>query len=162
MPNFDLSRWQSDYETAPAERDASVATEVPDGTHQAQICRVELKESKTNANPMLEFELDLLGNYAGRKLWKRCMLTNPDNIKYLKADLYTCGVKIPNINDLNDEGVLAMLIGVTLEITKKTKGEFSNVYFNKRITLSPSKGSGLVSRPRAGHPSGVEDDSVPF
>ncbi|MEX5694994.1 DUF669 domain-containing protein, partial [Pseudomonas syringae] len=66
----DLSKFQADYDTAPTAREGGGArTDIPDGNYQAQVSRVELKESKAG-DPMLEFELDLLGKYAGRKLWR--------------------------------------------------------------------------------------------
>jgi hypothetical protein len=157
MQTFDLSKWEEDYATAPAERDGSgERTEVADGKYQAKVARVELKDSK-QGNAMLEWELDILGpRSAGRKIWRRNMLASADNIKWLKQDLFTCGLTLQRLNDLNDQRVLSALIGVTLQVTKKTKGDYSNVYFDKRIALGaqPAAKQGVVPA--------VDDDDVPF
>jgi hypothetical protein len=159
MPNFDLSQWQSDYESAPAERENKGSDSVPDGKYQVRISRLTMTESKKGNNPMLEFELDILGpKCAGRKLWKRNMLVSADNIKWLKGDLYVCGLVLKNLNDLNDQEILGTLIGVTLEVTKKTKGEYENVYLDKRITIdAPTQGG---RRPAV--PLSASSDDVPF
>ena len=176
MPGFDLSRWENDYASAPAERD-NASVEVPDGKYQVRVARVELKESK-QGNPMLEWELDIIGpRSAGRKLWRRNMLASAENVKWLKADLATCGVVLARLNDLNDERTLAPLIGVTLEVRKKTKGEYDNVYLDKRIGLGLQP---PVSMPRSAKPAepphayadrrdnsdftaaAISDDDVPF
>jgi hypothetical protein len=159
----DLSQWQRDYETAPAERDKS-QTEVPDGKYQVRVTRVELKDSK-QGNPMLEWELDILGpRHAHRKLWRRNMLTSSENIKFLKSDLYTCGVTLTLVNDLNNEPTLRALIGVTLEVTKKTKGDFENVYFDKRIELgAPTpRATGSRTATQAAPRPPIAEDDIPF
>jgi hypothetical protein len=156
MPNFDLSKWQKDYESAPAEREER--DDVPDGNYQVRVARAEMKESK-QGNPMLNWELDILGpRYANRKLWRNNVLASAENIKYLKSDLYICGVQLQNLNDINRDDVRTKLIGVTLEVTVKTKGENRNVYFNKRIQIAaPQQGT----RPAA-YSQRIGDDDVPF
>jgi hypothetical protein len=154
----DLSKYQSAWQDAPAERNSGGShDEVRDGTYQVKVYRVELKESK-QGNPMLEWELDIMAPKSiGRKLWRRNMLGSADNIHFLKADLGTCGLTLSNIDDLNSESTLRKLIGVTLEIVKKTKGEYSNVYFNKKITLGAGTG---VAPPPAN--TGYDESDIPF
>ena len=53
------------------------------------------------------------------------------NLKWLKTDLFRCGLELEKLTDLPSR--LEELIGVRLEITKKTSGEYSNTYFNKRL-----------------------------
>lgn len=161
MPGFDLSKWEDAYATAPAERENTGGAEVPDGKYQARVSRVELKASK-QGNPMLEWELDIIGpRCAGRKLWRRNMLASPENVKWLKADLAACGVTLARLNDLNDERYLAPLIGVTLEVRKKTKGEYDNVYIDKRVELGGAPPMVSAPRPRP-VVTDISDDDVPF
>lgn len=158
MPGFDLSKWQDDYDSAPTERD-SKGGDTPDGKYQVRLDRLELTTSK-KGDPMLEWEFTILGpKCAGRKLWRRNVLVSADNARWLKGDLYTCGLTLKRLNDLNDEGVLCTLIGVTLEVTKKTKGEYENVYLDKRITLSAGQ---PTASPRRAAKTVVDLDDIPF
>jgi len=134
MPNFDLSQWEEVYKDAPVEREGH--DDVPDGNYQVRVARVEMTESK-NGNPMLAWELDIInGAHAGRKLWRNNVIASAENVKYLKVDLHTAGLTLQKLSDLNDERNLRPLIGVTLEVTKKTKGGNKNVYINRRIALT--------------------------
>lgn len=148
MPNFDFNQWEEAYRDAPVEREGS--GDVPDGNYQVRVARVEMTESK-KGSPMLAWELDIInGAHAGRKLWRNNVIASYENVKYLKVDLHTAGLTLQKLSDLNDERNLRPLIGVTLEVTKKTKGENKNVYINRRIALA--------SAPRAA--ATMED--VPF
>ena len=52
-------------------------------------------------------------------------------------------------------GKLETLLDVGLEVTKRTKNEFENIYFNRRIVLSDED----AAAPSAGHDV---DDMIPF
>ncbi len=158
MPGFDLSKWEDDYKTAPAEREGQGGGSVPDGKYQVRVARVELTESKLKHSPMLAWELDIIsGPQRGRKLWRNNVLVSAENIRYLKLDLGTCGLVLKQLNDLNNESTLEKLIGVTLEVTQKTKGENRNVYFDKRILVAKPQGQA----PETPAPAWSNDD-VPF
>jgi hypothetical protein len=80
---------------------------------------------------MLTLALRVLGpRHANRLLWRNIVFT-AKSIKYAKADLYTCGLALVNLSDLASR--LPELLDVNLEITKRTKGENENIYFNRRI-----------------------------
>jgi hypothetical protein len=53
-------------------------------------------------------------------------------------------------------GKLESLLDVGLEVTKRTKNEFENIYFNRRIVLS---GEDASSEPSADHDV---NDMIPF
>jgi hypothetical protein len=58
-----------------------------------------------------------------------------ENLKWLKNDLHVCGLVIQKVSDLPAH--LEKLLDVKLEVTKRTKGESENVYFNRKIVLDP-------------------------
>jgi len=90
--------------------------------------------ARTSGNPQLKWTLKILGpRYEGRLLWRYNQFATRENLDWLKTDLHTCGVEIEKLSELPDR--LEDLLDVTLEVTKKTKGEFSSVYFNRRIEI---------------------------
>jgi len=128
--DIDLSEWNDDYEAAPIEENKF--DDVPDGKYQVSVEKVELARSKTSNNPMLKWQLRILGpNHAGRMIFRNSVMASAENIKYLKNDLHTCGLVLERFSDLGNR--LNDLLDVKLEVTKKTRGEFSNVYVNRRI-----------------------------
>jgi len=60
-------------------------------------------------------------------------MASKENLKWLKTDLHTCGLVIEKLSELPAR--LGDLLDVTLEITKRTKGESENIYFNRRIVV---------------------------
>jgi len=82
---------------------------------------------------MLKWDLIVLsGQYAGRHVFKNSVITHK-SIPFVKGDLKTLGVQPPKFSELPNH--LAALLDKTLEITKRTKGEYTNVYFNRRIDV---------------------------
>jgi len=51
-----------------------------------------------------------------------------------KGDLKTLGLELSRFSELS--GRLEELLDVTLEVTKRTRGDYTNVYFHRRIRLS--------------------------
>ena len=118
---------------------------VPDGKYQVNVARVELARTKTNNDPMLRWELDIIsGEYERRKLFKNTVLAKSENVVWLKKELNKCGLKIEKVSDLPAN--LHKLLDVKLEITKRTSGENENIYFTKRIETVPQ----------------IESDDIPF
>ena len=60
-------------------------------------------------------------------------MASKENMKWLKTDLHTCGVDIEKASHLPAR--LGDLLDVKLEVTKRTKGESENIYFNRRIVV---------------------------
>lgn len=107
---------------------------VPDGKYQVNVERAELSESKAG-NLMLKWTLRILGpKHRGRLLWRNNMLQSKENLRWLKHDLYLSGLKLEKLSDLPKH--LDKLLDVKLEVTKKTKGDFENVFFNKLLVLA--------------------------
>ncbi|MGE4285113.1 MAG: DUF669 domain-containing protein [Phycisphaerae bacterium] len=149
---MDLAQFDDDFVTADVEEKDFEA--VPDGKYQVKVDRVELTRSETSGNPMLKWALKILGpTHKGRLLWRNNVIASKDNVKWLKQDLYTCGLQMDKLSDL--PGKLETLLDVGLEVTKRTKNEFENIYFNRRIVLSDED----AAAPSAGHDV---DDMIPF
>ena len=149
---MDLAQFDDDFVSADVEEKDFEA--VPDGKYQVKVDRVELTRSETSGNPMLKWALKILGpTHKGRLLWRNNVIASKDNVKWLKQDLYTCGLQMDKLSDL--PGKLETLLDVGLEVTKRTKNEFENIYFNRRIVLSDED----AVAPSAGHDV---DDMIPF
>lgn len=149
---MDLAQFDDDFVSADVEEKDFEA--VPDGKYQVKVDRVELTRPETSGNPMLKWALKILGpTHKGRLLWRNNVIASKDNVKWLKQDLYTCGLQMDKLSDL--PGKLETLLDVGLEVTKRTKNEFENIYFNRRIVLSDED----AAAPSAGHDV---DDMIPF
>lgn len=121
---------------------------IPDGRYEVRVDRVELTQSKSSGNPMLKWTLRILGaTFQNRLLWKYRAITD-NTLKYVKQDLCVCGLELPQFSALPSH--LSALAGLELEITKISRGEDSNIIFNRRLG-SVDQGDG-----------GVCDDDIPF
>jgi hypothetical protein len=127
--SIDLAQFDDDFQSeAPAER-GDFET-VPDGKYQVAVEKVELTQSSTG-NPMLKWTLRILApRFANRFLWRNSVFT-ANTLKYVKTDLHLCGLDLEKLSELPKH--LAKLLEVKLEVTKKTKGDNENIYFNRRI-----------------------------
>ena len=129
--DIDLAQWEDVYE----EHDVSESNDydsLPDGRYQVEVASVDLTISKSGGNPMLSWELTVLGpRYVGRKIWRNNMMITPENIRWLKQDLWKCGLKLQKLSDLKTR--LSELLDLRLEVTLKTKNDIQNVFFNKLL-----------------------------
>ena len=133
----DLDLAQFDQEFAEAEIEDFES--VPDGKYHVKVEKVEFARAKSTGNPLLKWHLRIIGpEYANRLIWRNSMLLSAENIKWLKTDLHRCGVESTKLSDLPAN--LNRLRGITLEVTKRTKGENENVYINQRIELGDVDG----------------------
>ncbi len=96
---------------------------------------------------ILYCDLEMTAGPDGSVAGRRVMRTKPhvnyeasrENLKWLKTDLHTCGLVLARLSELPAN--LERLLDVKLEITKRTKDESENVYFNKRI-VTEDEGQG--------------------
>lgn len=129
--SVDLSSFDDEFATV----EAPSQDEVPDGKYQVRIESVRLDYSQ-KGDPMIKWDLIVLsGSQAGRHVFKNSIITTA-SLPYVKADLKTLGLVLTKFSDL--ERRLQELLDLTLEVTKRTKGEYSNVYFNRRIQVAIS------------------------
>ncbi len=130
--DIDLTQFDEDF--AEAEVEERDFEPIPDGKYQVNVERVELTRAQTSGKPMLKWTLRIIApRFRGRLLWRNNVMATRENIKWLKTDLHTCGLDLEKLSDLPAN--LEKLIGVKLEVTKRTRGENENVYFNRRIVL---------------------------
>lgn len=153
--SLDLAQFDDRYESAKVEeRDFE---EPPDGKYQVIVDKVELTKSQTTNHPMLKWQLKILGpQCAGRFLFRNNMIVTAENLKWLKSDLVMCGLVLQKLSDLPNR--LAELLDVTLEVKKQTKGEYSNVYFQRRIQVDVPQGIKSDRQPTGN----ISGDALPF
>lgn len=118
--------------------EAASTGNVPDGTYQAKVEQVKLDKTRTTGKPILKMTFTILnGKQKGRKLFKNSQLQTKDNLKYLKADMNTMGVKLAKVSDLKKEEVLESMLDLVLEVKQTTRktdsGEYTNVYINRKL-----------------------------
>jgi hypothetical protein len=133
----DLSSFDDEFETA----EAPSYEEVPDGKYQVQIESVKLEQSQ-KGDPMIKFDLAVIsGSQAGRHIFKNSVITQA-SLPYVKGDLKTLGLELAKFSEL--AGRLEELLDKTLEVTKRTRGDYSNVYFNRRLNIAHVPSAGVA------------------
>jgi hypothetical protein len=139
----DLTSFDDEFDSA----EAPTQEEVPDGKYQVRIETVRLEHSQ-KGDPMIKWDLQVVsGSQAGRHIFKNSVITQA-SLPYVKGDLKTLGIELAKFSAL--AGRLEELLDVTLEVTKRTRGDYSNVYFNRRIQIA------------AAATSQVADENAPF
>lgn len=127
--SIDLAQFDDMYRSEAATERDDFDT-IPDGKYQVSVEKVELTESSTG-NPMLKWTLRILApTFVNRFLWRNSVFT-ANTLKYVKTDLHLCGLDLGKLSDLPKQ--LEKLLDIKLEVTKKTKGDNENIYFNRRI-----------------------------
>ena len=105
---------------------------VPDGKYQVTVEKVELTEARSTGNPMIKWKLRIIApQQVNRILWRNSVITNK-TLKFIKTDLHICGLDLETFSELPNH--LSKLLDVKLEVTKRTKGENENIFFNQRIS----------------------------
>jgi hypothetical protein len=128
-PGVDLTAYDDDFASA----ETSSHDEVPDGKYQVRIQTVKLDRSQ-KGDPMIKWDLVVIaGKQTNRHIFKNSVIT-PAALPFVKGDLKTLGLNLAKFSEL--QARLEELLDVTLEVTKRTRGEYSNVYFNKRIQIA--------------------------
>lgn len=154
-PEVDLSQFDDAFADAPVEE--KEFDPVPDGKYQVNVEKVEITTARSSGNPMLKWTLRILApRFSGRMLWRNNVMATRENIKWLKNDLHVCGLDLQKLSDLHAN--LERLLDVKLEVTKRTKGDSENVYFNRRIVTGDSA-SGVGDNHGHGF---AGDDDIPF
>jgi len=134
----DLTAFDEEYEQA----EAADFDEVPDGKYQVRIESVRMAESQ-KGDPMIKWDLIVIsGQFEGRHIFKNSVITQA-SLPFVKGDLKTLGLQLPKFSELPNH--LEELLDKRLQVTKKTKDEFTNVYFNKLLAIP--EGGGLQGEP---------------
>jgi len=125
---MDLSRFNPSFSSRTTF--APMFREVPDGRYSVQITDLELGLASTG-NPVLKYGLRVAtGELTGRMIWKRRVIT-VNTIRFTKRELLACGLLLDRFSHLGRR--LGELQGIELEVSKVTKGDNSDVYFNRRV-----------------------------
>lgn len=159
--DIDLAQWDEVY----SEHDVTESKDfdsLPDGRYQVEVASVELTVSKAAGNPMLAWELTVLGpRHIGRKIWRNNMMISADNIKWLKQDLWRCGLKLTKLSDLKAR--LEELLDIRLDVSLKTKRKIQNVFFDKLIPgKGPVKQDDVEDKLKSADAEVCDPSDVPF
>ena len=134
---IDLSQFDDDFRAEQPEERGDFES-VPDGKYQVTVEKVELTEAQSSGNPMLKWTLRVIApKFINRLIWRNSVITH-NTLKYVKTDLHLCGLELDKISDLPKN--LKKLLDVKIEVTKKTKGDNENIFFNRRIETDRAPG----------------------
>jgi hypothetical protein len=129
--SVDLSAYDAEFDAAQAPE----MEEVPDGKYQVRINSVKLAQSQ-KGDPMIKWDLIVIsGQFTDRHIFKNSVIT-PASLPFVKGDLKTLGLTLAKFSDLPNH--LESLLDLKVEVTKRTKGDYTNVYFNKVIQIGES------------------------
>ena len=130
---IDLSQFDDEFRGEQPEERGDFES-VPDGKYQVTVEKVELTEAQSTGNPMVKWTLRVIApKFVNRLMWRNSVFTH-NTLKFVKTDLHLCGLDLERLSDLPKH--LDKLLDVKLEVTKKTKGDNENIYFNRRIETS--------------------------
>ncbi len=119
-----------DFDDAYGRVEPADNNEVPDGKYHVRIQEATLDHSQ-KGNPMVTFDMVVLsGPHADRHIFKNVVITHA-SLEFVKRDLQALGLDMSRLSELPE--YLKDLEDVVLKITKRTKGKYANVHFNKRI-----------------------------
>lgn len=115
---------------------------LPDGTYQITINKAllaEVKTGKREGSMRVEFHgTVLVGEFKGHRVWKQVNLemeadgARPSGVSILKGDLMTLGItELPSLARLED--YLKKTIGLNVEVSSRTRNDWTNIYFNSLI-----------------------------
>lgn len=125
--NINLTEFDEEFQNTAAPS----FDEVPDGKYQVRIESVRLETASTGA-PMIKYDLIVLtGPHEGRHIFKNSVISKA-SLPFVKGELKVLGVEPQRLSDI--EGYFDSLLDQRLNITKRTKKEYSQVYFNSLIT----------------------------
>ena len=136
----DLSAFDEEYDQA----EAPDFDEVPDGKYQVKMEAARLAESQ-KGDPMIKWDLVVIsGPLAGRHIFKNSVITAA-SLPFVKGDLKVLGLQLPRFSELPKH--LVLVLDKKLQITKRTKDEYTNVYFNKLLAIPDGGAAGTEPAP---------------
>lgn len=149
------NRWQSS-KTPEAKEARGDFEEVPDGSYSCVVERAEWRKSKAGKEYLSMALVVDSGPHEGRWIWRRNMLGSQENMTFLKKDLSTCGVAMPErLRDLKLESLLDLMVRATKKTTLKDGREYDNIYLDRLI----SEVKGDTKKPIAKE---YDDDDIPY
>jgi hypothetical protein len=148
---IDLSPYEPMYQAARAvkqdpQNQPNNAYAVPDGVYRVNVEDVSLGISPASGNPTVKWMLRILGPTQQRRVLYKWNGISERSMQFLIEELRCCGVELKRLTDL--EKHLPGLVGLELEIARKTKDGRANIYFNKLLSAKTQ--------------ADVVDDELPF
>ena len=130
-PAIDLSQFDDDFRKHTGSQ-GQKPQPLPDGRYEVLVENAEVTESKTSGQPMMKWTLRVTNPqaFANRILWKNTVISQK-TLGIIKDDLKTCGLDLNGLSELPQR--LGELLDIPLEATKRTNGEYENVYLNRRL-----------------------------
>lgn len=121
----ELAKHNAIYKRAPA-----FSAGVPDGDYLVFVDSVSLDETN-NGLVVLKWILQITSpeDYCGLYIYTNNFLSSEKSIQFLKNNLQKCGLFLDNLEDLPDN--LEMLLNKNLKVSKKTSGDYTNVFFKE-------------------------------
>lgn len=106
---------------------------VPDDDYTVRIDAAVLGESKTSQRLQIEWGMTVLeGDFEGKKVNKYDGINEAKDLPYVQGTLEALELDIPD--DITDIGeVLESAVGLIVDITVKTRDEFTNIFFNELV-----------------------------
>ena len=145
--------WATADKSKPEKKESSFDYKVPDGKYVADVISVQITTGKESGAPYLLWVMDIQeGPQAGKRVFKRSMLMSQKNMEHLAKDLHKCNVNMPDSFDWRNFDT-AKLEDLSLAITVKARGEFTDVYINRSVDME--KATTRVT-------NAYEDDDIPF
>ena len=133
VASVNLSRFDAQFSSEAVQDRVSIEP-IPDGRYEVVVDGVELTEAKTSGNPMMRWTLRIVGpQMSGRVMWKNRAITEK-TLRFVKSELTICGLQLLRLSELPQH--LDELRNLRLEVVKRERGSFYDVYFN-RLTSSP-------------------------
>jgi hypothetical protein len=125
--SIDLSRFDEAFQQAQSREGEEPRSELPDGYYDTTVEEVRLSKTPRTGNPMVIWKLRVTaGEHEGRALTKTVVVTQK-TVHFLKSDLERCGLHLEKLSDLAAH--LVEMFGLRINVLKKTKDQWTDVYF---------------------------------
>ncbi|MBI2688731.1 MAG: DUF669 domain-containing protein [Acidobacteria bacterium] len=144
---IDLSRFNTLYRTEPPTDSSPMSNLIPDGRYEVVVAEASLTKSQRSGNPMIRWVFRITGSTFRDRILRKHSAITENTLRFVRKELEICGLRLDRFEDLKAR--VQELEGVELEVVKVTKGEDSNIYFNRTITAQSQA-------------DGVAEDDLPF
>ena len=125
-PPVDLSEFDEAYEAA----EAVDTSEVPDGRYIVEVQSATVTTGQSG-DSLLKWDLLIIeGEHSGRHLFKNSVITNA-SLPYIKGELDILGIDPQPFSALAE--YIKDAVGARLEVAKRLRGDYVNIYINKRL-----------------------------
>ncbi len=157
VSNDELAQWDDAWRKAEVRERRDGFGNKPDGRYIGQIKIARIDRTKADGTPMFVIGLNILAGPASGEYTHRRVMSNSDQVRYIKQDLYNLGLDIGMLSALPD--YLPSLIDVCVEFALKTNTKngktYQNCYLNR--ALNPSDIDAAIDEIGA-----LDDNEVPF